>query len=276
MQNNSQMVTGSTQMEDLNMEKEAQHIEPKTKVSLMKRFTPLAVILGLMGFAYAMGWHKFFTLSALIQHRADLASYVNENLFISLLTFAGLYIVAVALSFPGASLLTIAGGFFFGWLIGGSITILAATIGASIIFMAARTSFGSILQEKAGKSVAKLADGFKEDAFNYLLFLRLVPVFPFWLINIAPALFNVRLPSYFAATFIGIAPGTFAYAFLGEGLDSIIAAQEAANPGCGAAGTCSIDLKAAITPEIIGAMIALIFVALIPIVLKAWKKRKAQ
>jgi len=224
-----------------------------------------------MGFAFASGWHEYITLSNLIEHRDMLLMYVTENFALAILTYAAIYVVAVSLSFPGASLITIAGGFVFGWIYTGFMTAFSATIGATIIFSVAKTSFGAVLREKAGSRMGKLAKGFEENAFSYLLFLRLVPLFPFWLINLAPAFFNVRISTYIVATFIGILPGTFAYALLGEGLDSLVESQELANPGCSALGTCEIDLKAAITPEIIAAMAGLAIVSLIPILVRRFR-----
>lgn len=245
-----------------------------TASSAIKRWAPVAVLIGAMVFAFANGWHEYFTLSNLIKNREMLLIYVMDNFTLTALTFAAIYVVAVSLSFPGASLITIAGGFIFGWAYGGLFTAFSATIGATIIFSVARTSFGATLREKAGSRMNRLAKGFEENAFSYLLFLRLVPLFPFWLINLAPAFFNVRVGTYILATFIGILPGTFAYALLGEGLDSLVAAQEQANPGCAAIGTCEIDLKAAITPEIIAAMVGLAIVSLIPILIQRHRAKK--
>ncbi|MFK5978008.1 MAG: VTT domain-containing protein [Rhizobiaceae bacterium] len=245
-----------------------------TAPSAIKRWAPVAVLIGVMVFAFTNGWHEHFTLSSLIMNREMLLAYVADNFALTALTFAATYIMAVALSFPGASLITIGGGFIFGWAYGGLITAFSATIGAAIIFSIASTSFGATLREKAGSRMDKLAKGFEENAFSYLLFLRLVPLFPFWIINLAPAFFNVRLGTYVVATFIGILPGTFAYALLGEGLDSLVEAQEQANPGCAAMGTCEIDLKAAITPEIIAAMVGLAIVSLVPILIQRHRAKK--
>lgn len=245
-----------------------------TTADLAKKWGPLAAILGLMVIGFTQGWHEFLTLDALVKNRELLRGYVEANYLVMLGGFLLAYIIAVALSFPGASFLTIGGGFLFGWAIGGAATVLAASIGASLIFLAARSSFGSSLRGRAGAFIDRFAEGFREDAFNYLLFLRLVPLFPFWLINLAPALFNVRLTSYFAATFLGIMPGTFAYAFIGSGLDSVIEAQRAANPACSTNADCvvTLDPGALITGELIAAFVALGVVSLIPPVLKAWRK----
>ena len=242
----------------------------------LKKWGPLVAIGGLMAFGFSQGWHHYLNLDSLVKNRALLASYVADYYGLMLGGYMLAYIAAVALSFPGASFLTIAGGLLFGWAIGGAATVLAATIGASVIFLAARSAFGASLRARAGGFIDRFSEGFRDSAFNYLLFLRLVPLFPFWLINVVPALFNVRLGSYFLATFIGILPGTFAYAFIGAGLDSIISAQRAANPACATDPNCSVtlDTSALITPELIAAFVALGIVSLIPPVLKAVKNRR--
>jgi uncharacterized membrane protein YdjX (TVP38/TMEM64 family) len=135
-----------------------------------------------------------------------------------------------------------------------------------------------VLAKKAGPFLAKISAGFADDAFNYLLFLRLVPAFPFWLVNIAPALANVKLRTYVIATFLGIIPGTFAFAFVGAGLDSIITAQQTAHAQCltqKSVAECPFDLSISslITPQLLLAFAALGVVALIPVVLKKWKAR---
>lgn len=239
----------------------------------LRRWGPLAALLALLGLGYLFGWHEHLTLSNLIRERDVLAGFVSANIGLAALIYMAVYVAAVAASFPGASLLTIIGGFLFGWLVAGSLTAVSATLGAMLIFLAARSSLGSALAARAGPSINRLARGFREDAFNYLLFLRLAPVFPFWLVNIAPALFHMRLKPYLVATFVGILPGTFAYAFVGAGLDSVIMAQEQANPGCAAAGTCAIDLSAFVTRDVILAFAALGLAALIPVAVRKWRAR---
>ena len=231
---------------------------------LVKRLAPVAVILAGLAFGYVKGWHRYLSLDMLVESRDMLSAFVESNLLLAALAYILIYIVAVAFSFPGASLLTIGGGFMFGWLTGGILTAIAAPIGASIIYLVAKSAVGDFLvdmmKKNAGKRIKQLAEGFEEDAFNYLLTIRLAPVFPFWVINIAPAIFNVPLRTYFIATAIGILPGTFAYAFLGEGIDSVIAAQQAA-------GT-ELQVGDLVTPEITAAFLFLAIVALIPTIIK--------
>lgn len=226
----------------------------------VKRFAPLAVVVAGLAFGYAMGWHQYLSLGYLAESREFLLDFVDKNYLASLFGFLLVYALAVAFSFPAASVLTIFGGLLFGWLVAGVVVAVAATLGATVVFVAARTAFGDILHKKLGSRVARLADGFERDAFGYLLVLRLAPIFPFWIINIAPAFFEVRLRTYVAATFIGILPGTFAYAWLGQGLDSVlVAAREAGR---------EVSLRDLVTPEITLAFLALALVALIPTVVR--------
>jgi uncharacterized membrane protein YdjX (TVP38/TMEM64 family) len=247
--------------------------------STWRRWAPLAVLAALMAVAIQQGWYRHLTLDALIAHEAALRAFVATNLVVALAAYAGIYVVVVALSLPGGLLLTLAGGFLFGWLLGGVVTVAAATIGATIIFLIARSSLGNALAKKAGPRLSALRDGFSRDGLNYLLFLRLVPVFPFWLVNIAPALLGVPLKTYVVGTFLGIIPGTFAFAFVGSGLDSVVAAQrlsflacvdDAAAKGLDPASACDLGLdpSALVTPGLVVALVALGVLALVPIAAK--------
>jgi uncharacterized membrane protein YdjX (TVP38/TMEM64 family) len=243
-----------------------------------RRFLAPGVIVGLMGLAYFSGLGKYLSIAQIAENRDLLLGLVNDHYIFALVGFAALYCVAVALSFPGASIMTIAGGFLFGWLVGGLSTVIAATIGATILFQIARSSFGDVFNKRAGPFLAKINEGFSQDAFSYLLFLRLVPLFPFWLVNIAPAMAKVKLSTYVTTTFLGIIPGTFAFAFVGAGLDSIITAQKQAQASCIATkglAACPFEISASslITKELLIAFCALGLVSLIPVVLKKWKAR---
>lgn len=242
----------------------------------LKRWLPLIAIAAFMIFAFSMGWHRALSISALIENRESLASFVGKNFALTLLAYSALYVVIVVLSLPGASILSISGGFLFGWLVSGSITIFAATAGATLLFLAVTTSFGAALREKAGPWIGRLKAGFEKDAFNYLLFLRLVPAFPFWLVNLAPAMLGIRISTYVTATLIGIIPGSFAFAFVGAGLDSVIEAQKAANADCIDNSACAIEISTGdlITTEILAALAALSVLALIPVILKRLRRRR--
>lgn len=247
---------------------------PRSEVpSRLLRWAPLIALIAVVLAVYASGALRFLSLAAVAEDRDTLQSLVNEHWVGTLIGYALLYVAVVALSLPAGALLTIVGGFLFGWMIAAPVTIVAATAGASILFLIARSFLGDVLLRRAGPRLKSFSEGFRSDSFHYLLFLRLVPGFPFWLVNIAPALFNVPLRTYVAATLLGIMPGTFAYAFLGSGFDSIIAAQRQAYEQCVArsgAEACELRLDpgSLLTGEMIVAFLALGLVALLPVALR--------
>jgi uncharacterized membrane protein YdjX (TVP38/TMEM64 family) len=229
--------------------------------SSLKRFAPLLLVaLALIAF-FVFDGPRYISLETLRTNRAALSDFVSAHPFAAPLAFVALYAGLVAISFPGASLLTIFGGFLFGTWAGGSLVVIAATLGAVAIFTIARTALGEGLAAKAGPWLAKFEAGFKENAFSYLFILRLVPAFPFWLVNIAPALLNVKLRDYAIATALGIVPGTFVYASVGAGAGAVLDAGG--------------DLKLSgllLKPEILGPIAGLVALALIPILYKKLKK----
>lgn len=247
----------------------------------VKRVLPLAILACVAALVVSQGWHKYLTLEQIAENRDLLKGYIEDHALLSLLVYMGIYVVVIALSLPGGVFLTLTGGFLFGWLIGGLATVIAATIGATIIFLIAKTSFGEPLAARAGPRLDKLRAGFQDSALNYLLFLRLVPLFPFWLVNLAPALLGVGVGTYVFGTFIGIIPGTYAFSYVGVGLDSVIEAQQQAYQNClaaqGAGGgqVCefTLDPAALLTPELLIAFAALGVVALIPVILKKFRKK---
>lgn len=250
-----------------------------------RRRLPLAVpLLALLAAAAAlvliMGWQRLLSLEVLVASRAQLEFFVAAHFLAALAAYVVFYVVLVALSVPGAVWLTIAGGVMFGWLIGGFAAVFGATAGGTLIFLLARDALHDVASRRLGARVAAVAEGFRENAFSYLLFLRLVPLFPFFLVNIAPALVGVRLASFVAATAIGILPGTFAFAIFGAGLDSAVASQQEAYHACLAAGRsdCRLqfDVGAALTPRLLAALVALGIVALVPVAVKRWRTSRAR
>jgi uncharacterized membrane protein YdjX (TVP38/TMEM64 family) len=250
----------------------------------VRRWLPALLLAGLMGAGYALGWHKYLSFKTIGLNYDYLQSYIAGHFVLALAIFMAIYIVAVALSAPGGLIMTLAGGLLFGWQASIPATVISATIGASILFLIARSSFGDALAAKAGPALAKFRDGFKENALSYLLFLRLVPVFPFFLVNIAPALLNVPFRTYVIGTFLGIIPGTAAFSFTGAGLGSVVEAQNKIYQDCLAAQPAdpevacpyTIDTSALLTKELLAAFVLLGIVALIPVALKHLRGRNAE
>jgi uncharacterized membrane protein YdjX (TVP38/TMEM64 family) len=240
------------------------------------RYLPLGIVLVGVGTVFATGAHRYLTIEALLDHRERLQAFVAAHGSKAVIVYMGIYIAAVTLSVPGGAFLTIIGGFLFGWFVGGAAAVISATVGAIGVFLIARTSIGDALVRRAGTRVQKLAAGFREDAFSYLLFLRILPIVPFWLTNLASALFGVPLKTFVLATQIGVIPATFAFAVAGSGLDSIVAAQQRARQGCLAGGStdCGLELglRHLLTPQIVAAFAALGVLALAPIAIKRFNR----
>jgi uncharacterized membrane protein YdjX (TVP38/TMEM64 family) len=253
---------------------------PGTRRFRIGRLLPLAVILLITATIIATGCYRELSLENLVKHRSEIEAFIARNGVAAIAVFVAIYVAAVALSIPGAVFLSIAGGLLFGTIVGGLAILVGATAGATLIFLIARSAFGEFLRCRAAAVGDKLAQGFREDAFSYLLFLRLVPLFPFFVVNLVPALAGVGIVPFVAATAIGIIPATFAFAFFGAGLDSVLAAQEAAYQVCLAAGRtdCHLDFdpKAAATPQFLCAMATLGVLTLVPVVVKRlrrWRDR---
>lgn len=222
----------------------------------LKKIILLGVFISAIIGVWASGLLDFFTLESIKENRADLTQFVTDNFFVSMIAFIGIYITAVILSLPIASLMTLLGGFLFGTLIGGSLVVISATIGATCLFLLARTTFGEPLRQKAGPFYQKVATEMESNAFQYMLFVRLAPVMPFFIANILPSLFNVRIRDFIITTFFGIIPGTFVYAYLGRNLGTIETLNDLVSPGV-----------------IIG-LFGLGFLSLIPVILKKLKGHK--
>ena len=262
-----------------------EHIEDMTHgaANWLRRLWPLLLLVGIGSLIVAMGGHRYLTLEQLAQNRESLRAMIANNYALALAAFTAVYAVTVAVSIPGGVVLTIAGGFLFGWLLGGVLSIVGATIGATAVYLVARSALRDVLIAKTGPRLQRFAEGFREDALSYLLFLRLIPVFPFWLVNLAPGLLGVPFWTYVVTTFIGIIPGTFAFALAGNGLDSVFDAQQASYESClakageGGHDSCvyGIDPGALLTTDVIVAVVALGVVSLIPVVAKKLRRRTA-
>ena len=226
-----------------------------------KRLIPVGVLaLGLVAF-FVFDLGRFLSFDALRENRAVLLNWVDTYGIVAALIYMLIYAVAIAFSLPGGAVLTITGGFLFGSLWGTVCVVIAATAGATALFLIAKTSFGDALRAKAGPALQRMQDGFQEGALSYLLVLRLVPLFPFFLVNLVPAFLGVSLRVYVVGTFIGIIPGTFVFATVGAGLGSVF------DQGG------EFSAAGILTPQIITALVGLAVLALIPVVYKKIKAR---
>jgi uncharacterized membrane protein YdjX (TVP38/TMEM64 family) len=235
---------------------------------LMLRAAPLLVLAAGLVLAYGLGWHRYVTLGWLADQREMLLDMVAHYPLRSGSLFFLVYAAVVALSVPAASVLTIFAGFLFGWLAGGVIVVIAATAGSCLLFAGARTVFGDVLRRRAGPFLNRFSAGFSRNAFSYLLVLRLAPVFPFFVVNIAPAFFAVSLRTFALATVVGIIPGTFVFTWLGCGFEEAIG--DAAGHGR------TLHLSDFLTPKLTLAFMALALIAALPLLVQfAREKRQA-
>ena len=227
----------------------------------MKRFLPLVILLILIGLAYYFRIDQYVTFKMLKEHRTALLGFVETHYILAPLIFIFVYFAVTSLALPIDIYFSLLSGFLFIQPLCTLYVIIGATLGAVTIFMIARTALGESFFAKDNTLIQKMKSGFQENEISYMFFLRLMPVFPFWLVNIAPAFFGVPLTTFAWTTLFGIIPGSFVFTQIGAGLGSILDHSE------------EFSLYAAFTTEMRIALIALALFALLPIFLKKiWKK----
>lgn len=236
--------------------------EPKApKNSKKAHLWPLLIIgAGLIAF-FMMGGGDYLSFEMLRDNRQSILSWTQENYLLAVLLFLLAYHVAVMFSLPGAVWLSLTGGFLFGTAQATIYIVLGATAGAVGIFLLARYALYDFFHARVGKTLLKMEKGFQENAMSYMLVLRLVPLFPFWLVNLVPALLGVKLRIYTIGTFFGIIPGAFVYASVGSGLGMVF--DEGKTP----------DLGVIFSPQILTPIIGLAALAMIPVLYKKMKNR---
>jgi uncharacterized membrane protein YdjX (TVP38/TMEM64 family) len=252
-------MTGEAERTDMTTVKTSSAPQPFA----IKRYLPLLVLVaGLVAF-FALDLGRYISFDALRENRAVLLTWVQNTVVLAALTYMAVYAMTVAFSLPGGAVLSITGGFLFGAIWGTVYIVISATLGATVLFLIARTALGDALHSKAGPWLQKMEAGFQENAMSYLLVLRLVPLFPFFVVNLVPAFLGVALSTYVVGTFVGIIPGAFVYATVGAGLGSIFDAGG------------EFSAKGILTPQILIALTGLAILALIPVVYKRIKARTA-
>ncbi len=226
-----------------------------------KRLIPLTLLILLGALAWLLDLHKYLSFETLQQHQAEIKQLVRTYPFLSVGVYLLLYITLVALSIPGAAIFTIIGGFLFPQPLSTLYVVLGATIGAMLLFYSARFATGDALKRKLGPFYKKMEKGMHKDAASYLLFLRFVPIFPFWVVNLLPAILGVPATTFLWTTAIGIIPGAFAYCQVGEGLGSLLQSK------------APLSLHRLLTTEMKIAFIALGVLSLLPLLLKKLKRQ---
>jgi uncharacterized membrane protein YdjX (TVP38/TMEM64 family) len=229
---------------------------PASALALLRRFGPLALVAAGLVAAFALGLPHQLSLHQLHRHRDQLEGLVRLHPLLSALGYLGVYTLAVALSLPVAMVMTLTGGFLFGPWIGGLAAATGCTLGGTVVFLVCRTAAGDVLRRRAGPTIAHIEDDVLRDAFSYILVLRLLPVMPLWLVNLALGFIEIPLPTFAAATFLGILPVSLVYAGLGSGLGKLFA--KGIRP----------DLHAVMRPEVLAALGGLALLSVAPIVVR--------
>ncbi|MBI4184631.1 MAG: TVP38/TMEM64 family protein [Proteobacteria bacterium] len=225
------------------------------------RLVPVVVLLAGLVVAYAFGLTRYLSLDALRENRELLLGLLERNWPAAALLYIAVYAAAIAFSLPGGVFLTIVGGFMFGPYWGTLLVVVAATAGATALFLAARYLLGDALRERAGPALQRMEAGFRDNAVSYMFVLRLVPLFPFWLVNLVPACLGVPLGTYVFTTFFGIMPGSFVYASVGDGLGAILEVGGAPDTG------------AIFRPRFLVPILGLVALALLPVAYKWFRGR---
>jgi len=229
--------------------------------SWARRLIPLSVLAAVVAAVYFSGATDYLSYEALRQNLSDLQSFVGSNAILAFLALLLVYGTGTALSLPAMSVVTVAAGLVYGVWIGFLGVWIGAVLGATAIFLIVRTALGDALRRKARPWLGKFEHGFQKDEFNYLLALRLVPIFPFWVLNIAPALLGMKLRNYVLSTALGIIPGTFVYVWVGHGAAETVRLGGRVEPAA-----------LLFEPHIIGPILALAGLALLPVILRRLRK----
>ncbi len=255
-------------------------LQPLATSGSLRRWLPLVVLVAVAAMIAATGAHHWLSLETIALHKGRLETFVDAHFALALPLFMVIYTAVVALSIPGALLMTIVAGLLFSFWVAIATVTMSATLGATILFLIASSSLGEALRAKGGASVARMTEGLKEDAASYMLFLRLVPVFPFALVNLAPAIVGVPLSTFIWTTFLGILPGTTAFILAAASLDGLLDERRAVFEACRAAAQpdcrLSIDTSALVSPKLLLAFAALGVIALVPIAAKRFFGRKKE
>ncbi|MHB2210148.1 TVP38/TMEM64 family protein [Methylobacterium sp. CM6257] len=243
----------------------------------LRRWLPLVLLLALSAIVLVSGAAQLLSLDRLLASRAWLRGFVDGGFTRALVVAYLVYVGAVVVSVPATLILTMICGFLFGIVPGALTAVSAATSGAAIVFAIGRGPGADLLKRMGGTRLAALAAGFRRDAFGYIAVLRLLPLFPFWVTNLAPAAFGVKMRVFVLATFLGLLPGAFVYATTGAGIEEVVAAHETAKAACLAAGGLACDdaltLRALVTPKMMAGFAMLAVFALLSIVLSRRARR---
>ncbi|HET8995100.1 MAG TPA: VTT domain-containing protein [Acetobacteraceae bacterium] len=229
---------------------------------ILRPLLPLLVLLAVLAPVWFSGVGHDFSWHGLARHQAALTGWVAAHPVIAPLAYVGFYVAVAALCLPEAAVVTVAGGLLFGTLFGGALAVIGATLGSIVLFLVARSALAGSFVRGGGALLARTRAALQRDGFAYLLAIRLIPAFPFWLVNLAAAVGGMRLLPYATATFIGIIPVTMVFSSLGEGLGKVLA--QGREP----------DVLVVFSPSVLLPLLALAALSLVPVLWRHWKARR--
>ena len=232
-------------------------------VRALRHLLPLLLLVAAGVAIWHSGLAGELSWAALAHHQEALRAEVAAHPLLAPAAFVGLYALIVAFSIPEASLATVTAGLLFGPWFGGGLAVLGATLGAVVLFVVARTALAGFMARRAQTLLGRIRPGLERDGFSYLLALRLLPIVPFWLVNLGAALCGMRLFPYAAATLIGIIPVTFVFAWIGTGVGEVLAVG--GRP----------DLSLLFSPTVLGPLVALAALSLAPVLWRHLRRRDA-
>jgi uncharacterized membrane protein YdjX (TVP38/TMEM64 family) len=227
---------------------------------VLHRFWPILLLIAALAIAWASGLAEQISWPNLARNQAVLSSWVASHPFAAPVLYMLIYSTAILLSLPEAAVLTVAGGLLFGTFLGGILAVLGSSAGAIALFLAVRNHLAEAIALRRRRLFEAVRLGLHRDGFNYLLAIRLIPAFPFWLVNLAAALSGMRLLPYAAATVLGITPATFVFASIGAGVGEVLALG--GRP----------DLAVVFSARILGPLIGLAALSLLPVAWRRWKR----
>jgi len=207
---------------------------------------------------FALHGERYLSLDAVKANRDALLAFTNAHYVGALAIAFAVYVLATTLSLPGGLVLSLTAGFLFGRWVGTVLVVIAATIGATLLFLAARYLFADAARRRMGALGEKINAGFTENALSYLLFLRFVPLFPFFLVNLAPAFTTISVRTFVIGTLIGIIPGSFVFVNLGQTLGRID------------------SLSGLLSTETIAAFVLLAALALLPVLIRKMRSPRTE
>ena len=229
-------------------------------ISILRRVWPLLLILLLFFVFFYFRINHYLSFSSLQMHHQQLVFWTNNHYFFAVILFMSIYILCIATSVPGALILTLTGGLLFGVLWGTVFVVISATIGSTIIFFLVKYALSDWVAKKTAGWVKKMRVGFQHNAFSYLIVLRLMPIFPFAVVNLVPALLGIEAKTFILATFFGIIPGSLIYASVGNSLNHLFDIGQTPN------------FKIIFSPPLFLPLLGLAILSLLPVLYKKIKR----